>query len=110
MSAASTSTATSRRGGSAALPRGAAGAGGASCASRCSCTSATRTRISLAIAAHRTAPRLGAAVVHCFTGDARRPASAYLALDLHIGITGWICDERRGLHLRALVRVIPPIA
>ncbi len=26
---------------------------------------------------------------------------------LHIGITGWICDERRGTHLRELVKVIP---
>lgn len=45
-------------------------------------------------------------VVHCFTGtaDALRE---YNALDLHIGITGWICDERRGLHLRELVREIP---
>jgi len=50
--------------------------------------------------------RLGAAVVHCFTGDG--PAlDAYLALDLHIGITGWICDERRGLHLRGLLARIP---
>ena len=46
------------------------------------------------------------AVVHCFTdtGDALRD---YLALDCHIGITGWICDERRGIHLRELVREIP---
>ena len=29
-------------------------------------------------------------------------------LDLHIGITGWICDERRGTHLRELVRRVPP--
>jgi TatD DNase family protein len=54
---------------------------------------------------HRAAfPR---AVVHCFTGDAAALA-AYVALDLHIGITGWICDDRRGLHLRELVRTIPP--
>jgi TatD DNase family protein len=46
------------------------------------------------------------AVVHCFTGDAEELA-AYLDLDLHIGITGWICDERRGLHLRDLVASIP---
>jgi TatD DNase family protein len=46
------------------------------------------------------------AVVHCFTGD-RDELHAYLDLDLHIGITGWICDERRGLHLRELVRDIP---
>ena len=28
-------------------------------------------------------------------------------LDLHLGITGWICDERRGVHLRELVKTIP---
>lgn len=50
--------------------------------------------------------RLKAAVVHCFTGDAATLA-AYLELDLHIGITGWICDERRGKHLRELVKTIP---
>ncbi|WP_028238835.1 TatD family hydrolase [Stutzerimonas azotifigens] len=49
---------------------------------------------------------LNAAVVHCFTGE-RRALYAYLDLDLHIGITGWICDERRGTHLHALVRDIP---
>ena len=30
-----------------------------------------------------------------------------LALDLHIGITGWICDERRGTELRQIVKEIP---
>lgn len=50
--------------------------------------------------------RLGPAVVHCFTGTSEELA-AYLDLDLHIGITGWICDERRGLHLRDLVHRIP---
>ena len=45
-------------------------------------------------------------VVHCFTGT-REELSAYLALDMHIGITGWICDERRGQHLRELVKHIP---
>lgn len=49
---------------------------------------------------------LCAAVVHCFTGSATE-LDAYLSLDLHIGITGWICDERRGLHLRELVGLIP---
>lgn len=29
-------------------------------------------------------------------------------MDLYIGITGWICDERRGTHLRELIRDIPP--
>jgi TatD DNase family protein len=48
----------------------------------------------------------GGGVVHCFTGD-RAALGRYLALDLHIGITGWICDERRGRHLSELVRDIP---
>jgi TatD DNase family protein len=46
------------------------------------------------------------AVVHCFTGM-RAELDAYLALDLHIGITGWICDERRGRHLPELVAAVP---
>lgn len=49
---------------------------------------------------------LGAVVVHCFTGEGHA-LDRYLELDLHIGITGWICDERRGLHLRELVSRIP---
>jgi TatD DNase family protein len=50
--------------------------------------------------------RLAAVVVHCFTGE-RRELFECLDLDCHIGITGWICDERRGLHLRELVRSVP---
>ena len=50
--------------------------------------------------------RVPAVVVHCFT-DRRRALFDYLDLDCHIGITGWICDERRGVHLRELVRSIP---
>ncbi len=50
--------------------------------------------------------RLGPVVVHCFTGG-RDALHAYLDLDLHIGITGWICDERRGHHLRGLVGDVP---
>ena len=46
------------------------------------------------------------AVAHCFTGEAQE-LHAYLELDLYIGITGWICDERRGTHLLRLVRDIP---
>ena len=49
---------------------------------------------------------MGDAVAHCFTGE-RDELRAYLDLDLHIGITGWICDERRGAHLQELVREIP---
>lgn len=47
------------------------------------------------------------AVVHCFTGI-QSELSAYLEMGFYIGITGWICDERRGKHLRDLVRMIPP--
>ena len=50
--------------------------------------------------------QLPAAVVHCFTGE-RQALFGYLDLDLHIGITGWICDERRGTHLHGLVGNIP---
>lgn len=51
-------------------------------------------------------PRLKRAVVHCFTGTMQE-LQTYLNLGFYIGITGWICDERRGKHLRELVRRIP---
>ena len=47
------------------------------------------------------------AVAHCFTGE-REELRAYLDLGLYIGITGWICDERRGKHLLELIKEIPP--
>ena len=50
--------------------------------------------------------RLGPAVVHCFTGT-RAELFDYLDQDWYIGITGWLCDERRGQHLRELVKHIP---
>ncbi|MEM9056773.1 MAG: TatD family hydrolase, partial [Pseudomonadota bacterium] len=50
--------------------------------------------------------RLPRAVTHCFTGSAD-DLERCLELDLHIGITGWICDERRGTHLKALIKRIP---
>ena len=49
---------------------------------------------------------LAGGIAHCFTGQ-RAELDDCLALGLHIGITGWICDERRGLHLQELVRHIP---
>jgi len=55
---------------------------------------------------HNFDGRLGPAVVHCFTGN-RAELFDYLDRDWHIGITGWLCDERRGMHLRELVRHIP---
>lgn len=50
--------------------------------------------------------RLPGAVAHCFTGNAHE-LTGLLALDCHIGLTGWICDERRGRHLHGLVGDIP---
>jgi TatD DNase family protein len=50
--------------------------------------------------------RLGTVVVHCFTGT-REELHACLDAGYSIGITGWLCDERRGLHLREIVRDIP---
>jgi len=52
------------------------------------------------------AHRVRRAVAHCFTGQAEE-LRAYLDLGLYVGITGWICDERRGTHLLELVKQIP---
>ncbi|MGL4859823.1 MAG: 3'-5' ssDNA/RNA exonuclease TatD [Enterobacteriaceae bacterium] len=46
-------------------------------------------------------------VVHCFTGT-QPELQELLSLGFYIGITGWICDERRGLPLRELLPLIPP--
>ena len=46
------------------------------------------------------------AVIHCFTGN-KKTLFSYLDMDLHIGITGWICDERRGLELQKIIANIP---
>ncbi|MDH3758025.1 MAG: TatD family hydrolase [Gammaproteobacteria bacterium] len=51
-------------------------------------------------------PKLSRAVAHCFTGE-HESLREYLAMDLYIGVTGWICDERRGMHLKDIVDVIP---
>ena len=51
-------------------------------------------------------PRLSRAVAHCFTGE-HESLREYLAMGLHIGVTGWICDERRGTHLKEIAPVIP---
>ena len=56
------------------------------------------------ISRHRS--HLSELVVHCFTGS-EEALDAYLELDCYIGITGWICDERRGQHLLPLVKKIP---
>jgi len=51
-------------------------------------------------------PELSRAVAHCFTGE-HESLREYVELGLYIGITGWICDERRGKHLHDIVSVVP---
>ncbi len=51
-------------------------------------------------------PGLVGVVVHCFTGGPQE-AERYLAMDAYLGITGWVCDERRGQALREAVAMIP---
>ena len=45
-------------------------------------------------------------VVHCFTGT-KNALEDYLSLGIYIGLTGWICDDRRGKHLRDFINIIP---
>ena len=45
-------------------------------------------------------------VVHCFTGD-KETLKRYLDMGFSIGITGWICNDRRAKELREAVRLIP---
>ncbi len=48
----------------------------------------------------------GRSVVHCFTGD-KKTLDQYLSMGFAIGITGWICDDRRARALREAVKLIP---
>ncbi len=50
--------------------------------------------------------KLPGAVLHCFTGS-RQEALDCLKRGVYLGITGWVCDERRGLALRDLLPLIP---
>jgi TatD DNase family protein len=50
--------------------------------------------------------RVPAMVSHCFTGTADELQQC-LNADMYIGITGWLCDERRGQALRDIVASIP---
>ncbi len=51
-------------------------------------------------------PDLSRAVAHCFTGEGES-LHEYIAMGLYVGVTGWICDERRGQHLQEIVSIIP---
>ena len=50
--------------------------------------------------------KLAGVVVHCFTGS-EKELDDYLSAGFHIGITGWVCDQRRGQPLRDIVTRIP---
>jgi len=50
--------------------------------------------------------QLNEVVVHCFTGS-KTELYECLDLDCYIGITGWICDERRGTHMKEYMKDIP---
>ena len=45
-------------------------------------------------------------VAHCFTGG-RRELRDCLDLGLYVGVTGWVCDERRGRELRDALDTLP---
>ncbi|QDF68656.1 hydrolase TatD [Shewanella sp. SNU WT4] len=51
-------------------------------------------------------PQLSRALLHCFTGT-QAQMEAYIEQDLYLGITGWVCDERRGQELAEVVKHIP---
>jgi TatD DNase family protein len=51
-------------------------------------------------------PDISRAVAHCFTGEGES-LREYIAMGLYVGITGWICDERRGKHLHDIASIIP---
>ncbi len=52
------------------------------------------------------APRLVGGIAHCFT-EGPAELEDYLSLGLSVGVTGWVCDERRGQQLREAVPRIP---
>jgi TatD DNase family protein len=50
--------------------------------------------------------KIPAMVTHCFTGS-KDELQQCLAANMYVGITGWLCDERRGQELRDIVSMIP---
>ncbi len=52
------------------------------------------------------AQQINHGIAHSFTGDATQ-LRAYLDLGLYIGITGWLCDERRGTDLQQALKFVP---
>jgi len=50
--------------------------------------------------------QIPAMISHCFTGDKKQLLQC-LDAGMYIGITGWLCDERRGKGLQEIVKYIP---
>lgn len=50
--------------------------------------------------------RMNGGVVHCFTGSLPQMLE-YIDLGFYIGITGWVCDPKRGEALRHAVSQLP---
>ena len=51
-------------------------------------------------------PDIPGAVAHCFTGTPDE-ALEYVDMGMYIGVTGWICDERRGGDLQRAIAEVP---
>ncbi|PCI55755.1 MAG: hydrolase TatD [Gammaproteobacteria bacterium] len=50
--------------------------------------------------------RIPAMVAHCFTGN-KVELEQCIAANMYIGITGWLCDDRRGKELQDIIKLIP---
>ena len=46
-------------------------------------------------------------IVHCFTGSGKMLNTLVNKYNLSIGITGWVCDDKRGKELQSLIKYIP---
>ncbi len=51
-------------------------------------------------------PHLAGGVAHCFTGTLPQ-LEAYLSMGMYIGITGWLCDDKRNQDLVEAVKSLP---
>lgn len=54
----------------------------------------------------RYLPQIPRAIVHCFTGN-KKQMQTYLELGCYIGITGWLCDDKRAQELQEAVISLP---
>ncbi|MDT0595489.1 TatD family hydrolase [Glaciecola petra] len=54
----------------------------------------------------RYTPYIPFMVAHCFTGN-KSQLQTYIELGCYIGITGWVCDPKRGNDLREAITALP---